>query len=112
MTLEEFAQDTKTGLKKIKKRFGNMEKKFCLKSEINELIPALEDKSLLSWNALMNSAYCNAYAATGNEHYKNIALRNMDFVLKAFSNDKNELFHSWKNGKAKYPAFLDDYSFS
>ena len=29
--------------------------------------PLLDDKILLGWNALMNTALCKAYAATGNE---------------------------------------------
>jgi uncharacterized protein len=70
--------------------------------------PALDDKVLLSWNALMNIGLSNAYAATGNEEYKDLAVRNMEFMLNNFG--KDELFHSWKEGIAKHPAFLDDYS--
>jgi uncharacterized protein YyaL (SSP411 family) len=34
----------------------------------------------------------------------------MNFLLSSFSTGQN-FYHSWKNGKAKHLAFLDDYSF-
>ncbi|HYF33471.1 MAG TPA: thioredoxin domain-containing protein [Chitinophagaceae bacterium] len=70
--------------------------------------PLLDDKILLNWNALMNSAYCKAYAATGIEHYREMAVRNMEFLLKVFQNGNGGWHHSYKNGQAKMPAFLDD----
>lgn len=73
--------------------------------------PALDDKIILSWNALMNTALSKAYAATGNEHYKNLVIKNMQFLLSAFSDDDDSFRHVWKNDTAKYPAFLDDYAY-
>lgn len=58
----------------------------------------------------MNIAYSKAYAATGNEHYKETAVKNMQFLLRSFGSDINQLNHSWKNGVSRHPAFLDDYS--
>lgn len=72
--------------------------------------PQLDDKILLNWNALMNAAYSKAFAVTGNEHYKSIAEQNMRFLLSAFGKPDG-LHHSWKNGQAKHPPFLDDYAF-
>lgn len=73
--------------------------------------PALDDKIILSWNALMNIAFCKAYATTGNESYKSRAIDNMQFILQAFTGTNGRLSHVWKNGVAKYPAFLDDYAY-
>lgn len=73
--------------------------------------PGLDDKIILGWNALMNIAYSKAYAATGSKHFKEIAERNMQFLLSAYKNGNELLQHTWKNGQAKYPAFLDDYSY-
>lgn len=72
--------------------------------------PALDDKVILSWNALMNTAYSKAYAATGNERYKQRAIDNMQFVLETFIDADGHLKHVWKNGTAKFPAFLDDHA--
>jgi uncharacterized protein YyaL (SSP411 family) len=74
--------------------------------------PVTDDKIILGWNALMNSACSKAYAATGNETYRELAIRNMNFLLKKFSvGGKNEFCHTWKKGKGKFPAFIDDYAF-
>ncbi len=72
--------------------------------------PALDDKILLSWNALMNTACCKAYAATGNEQYKHKAIVNMQFLLNSFDT-ADGLQHVWKNNTAKFSAFLDDYAY-
>jgi len=74
--------------------------------------PLLDDKIILGWNALMNTACSRAFRATGREEYRNLAIRNMEFLLKEFRDgEEGRLLHTWKNGKAKYPAFLDDYAF-
>lgn len=74
--------------------------------------PLLDDKVILSWNALMNTAYCKAFAATGNEAYRTKAVENMHFLLTAFSSaHQPSLKHTWKNKTAKVDAFLDDYAF-
>jgi len=74
--------------------------------------PLLDDKMLLGWNALMNAAYSKAFMATGKEQYQQLAVRNMDFILRAFKDPGTGKWnHSYKNGQAKYPAFLDDFAY-
>jgi uncharacterized protein YyaL (SSP411 family) len=60
----------------------------------------------------MNQAYSKACATLGDDHYRQVALRNMAFLLKQFKAAGNSiaLHHTYKNGQAKYPAFLDDYA--
>jgi uncharacterized protein YyaL (SSP411 family) len=72
--------------------------------------PLLDDKVLLGWNALMNRAFCKAFGATGDEHYLAVAISNMEFLLSTFRHADGSFYHTWKNGEAKYPAFLDDYA--
>ena len=74
--------------------------------------PITDDKILLGWNALMVTALCKAAAALGEEKYKELAEKTMAFMLKVFKKSHNsfECFHTYKNGIAKYPAFLDDYA--
>ena len=87
-------------------------KEKLLAARSKRIRPQLDDKILLSWNCLMNSALSQAYAATGNSTYRDIATKNMQFVLKSFSTGKeNTFFHTWKNEEAKHPAFLDDYAY-
>jgi len=74
--------------------------------------PALDDKIILGWNALMTVALCKASAAFSSNQFKALAVKNAEFILQAFRVDEDtfELMHTFKNGIAKYPAFLDDYA--
>ena len=65
---------------------------------------------LLGWNALMNTACSKAWAATGNESYRQLAIRNMQFITDNFWVN-GAFYHTCKNGTARYNAFLDDYAF-
>lgn len=86
-------------------------KKILLKKREDRVRPQTDDKILLSWNALMNTALSKAFAATGNNNFKDLALANMEFLLGNFSTEDAGFFHTWKNDKAKHLAFLDDYAF-
>ncbi|MBK6936556.1 MAG: thioredoxin domain-containing protein [Chitinophagaceae bacterium] len=87
-------------------------KAIMLAQRQNRHRPLTDDKAILGWNALMNAACSTAYAATGNEVYKELAETNMQFLLSRFSkSNSSEFFHTWKNGIARIPAFLDDYAF-
>ncbi|TDH19793.1 thioredoxin domain-containing protein [Segetibacter sp. 3557_3] len=73
--------------------------------------PATDDKILLGWNALVNVALTKAYAATGEEEYKLLAVKNMAFLEKTLREpSENKWFHTTKEGTSRFPAFLDDYA--
>ncbi|MFT3903845.1 MAG: thioredoxin domain-containing protein [Niabella sp.] len=74
--------------------------------------PSTDDKIILAWNALMNIAYSKAYMATGENHYLQVAVNNMQTLLSIFDDNKGGFHHVWKNGQAKFPAFLDDYAYT
>jgi len=83
-----------------------------LEKRNSRIKPLLDDKVILGWNALMVTAYCKAYAAIGEESYKMTAIRTMDFIYKNFKGEGIfNFYHSFKEGKARFPAFLDDYAF-
>ncbi len=74
--------------------------------------PGLDDKVILSWNALMVSAYTHAFTALGREEYRNAAVRNIEFVLEHMTyGPEGRLQHTWKDGRSQYAAVLDDYAF-
>ena len=72
--------------------------------------PQTDDKSLLSWNALMNIALCKAGVALDAAKYTVRAEAHMQWMVQAFTSDGG-LLHTWKNGTAKIPAKLDDYAY-
>ena len=72
--------------------------------------PGLDDKILLGWNALMNIAFSKAFAALGEESYRDRAIANMAFLQRRLKGEGLYFYnHSWK-GEARLPAFLDDYA--
>ncbi|MEJ7684297.1 MAG: hypothetical protein WKG06_41890 [Segetibacter sp.] len=83
-----------------------------LEARSTRIRPMLDDKILLGWNALMNVACSKAYAATGLNLYKEIAIKNAAFLETSFEDAvSGEWLHTYKNGRAKYSAFLDDYAY-
>ncbi len=73
--------------------------------------PLTDDKILLSWNALLLTAFCKAAAVLGNGDYKNQAVLLFNFLIEKFSKNGNVVFHSYKNNEAKHAACLDDYAY-
>jgi uncharacterized protein YyaL (SSP411 family) len=71
--------------------------------------PTLDDKILLSWNALMLKGYLDAYYAVGNAEYLEAAMNNARFIEKNFRRPNGGLWRSFNKGKAGIEAFLDDY---
>ncbi len=73
--------------------------------------PGLDDKILLSWNALQIIAYAQAYKAINNPTYKEAALNSLEFLWNNMRDDNGKLIHAYKDGKGKPGAFLEDYAF-
>ncbi len=110
-TEEDFCKEKNISLEKLKEIIQEG-KKILLEKRSERIRPQTDDKILLGWNALMNTALCKAFAATGNENFRQLAIDNMQFLLSRFSKNKaGAYFHTWKNDIAKQPAFLDDYAF-
>lgn len=86
------------------------DKKKLMARRAERVRPMLDDKILLGWNALMNTAYSKAYAALGDERYLRAAIANMQFMEQRMQNGKGGWFHTYKDQQAKIPAFLDDYA--
>jgi uncharacterized protein len=72
--------------------------------------PAVDDKILTAWNAIMLKAYLDAFTATGNDPYLQKALANAAFLEKNMIGNDGRLLRSYKDGKASVDAFLDDYA--
>jgi uncharacterized protein YyaL (SSP411 family) len=73
------------------------------------IFPGKDDKVLAGWNGLLDAGLIQAYFATGEEPYLELALRNLQFVREKLFKD-GQLYRSYKNGLAYTPAFLEDYA--
>lgn len=73
--------------------------------------PGTDDKILLGWNALWLTGFCRAFAATGDDHFKDQAISLHDFIKRHFFQGDDGVFHTYKEGKARISAFADDLAY-
>jgi uncharacterized protein YyaL (SSP411 family) len=71
--------------------------------------PGRDEKVLTDWNGLMLRAFAEAAAYLGRDDYRAVAESNADFILKTMW-DGNRLLHSYKDGRARFNGYLDDYA--
>jgi uncharacterized protein YyaL (SSP411 family) len=72
--------------------------------------PGKDDKVLVSWNGLMIAALARAGAALEEPRYVAAAERAADFLWKTLRRPDGRLLHTWRQGVAKFDAYLDDYA--
>lgn len=107
---ESFAESEKIDVLELKNNLKTCREKLFLERE-KRIKPSLDDKILLSWNALMISAYAKAFEALNTEGYRKSAIEALDFILIHFQNPEGGYFHTYKNGQAQFAAFLEDYAY-
>ncbi|MES2893685.1 MAG: thioredoxin domain-containing protein [Bacteroidota bacterium] len=74
--------------------------------------PALDDKIILGWNALMADAIAKSSVVLQDLEYSIQAKESFQFLVDNLGNTRTGgLMHTYKNKTAKYPAFLDDYAY-
>ena len=72
--------------------------------------PGRDEKVLTGWNGLMIRAMARAARALGRDGLTDSATRAMDFVRAHLWRD-GRLLACYKDGRARFPAYLDDYAF-
>ena len=72
--------------------------------------PGLDDKVLADWNGLMIAALAEAGLAFERADWLALAARAFAFVREQMTAPDGRLCHSWRAGKARHPASLDDYA--
>jgi uncharacterized protein len=85
--------------------------------------PARDEKIIASWNGLALAALAEAAAGLDSPVYREAAVQAGEFILSRLGGagssgdglgdaDRSgvSLVHSWKDGRASGPAFLDDYA--
>jgi uncharacterized protein YyaL (SSP411 family) len=73
--------------------------------------PGLDDKRLTSWNALMISALAEAGAVLERPDYLDAASRAAEFVLGSLRDDQGRLLRTWKDGRGRLNAYLEDHAY-
>jgi hypothetical protein len=72
--------------------------------------PGRDEKILTAWNGMMMRAFAEAASALDRGDYREIAVRNAEFVLSKLRTPNGRLLRSFKDGQAKFNAYLEDYA--
>ncbi|WP_276132295.1 thioredoxin domain-containing protein [Polluticoccus soli] len=109
MDIQTLAKETNYFRDELETRIAEARQKLFVARE-KKIRPLTDDKCLLSWNALINTALSKAGAALGNSQYIQRAEEHMRWMLDVFLKD-GVLLHTWKQDVARIPAKLDDYAY-
>lgn len=72
--------------------------------------PGIDDKCLTSWNAMLATGLCDAYAAFGEEEYKHLAHKIVRWISSFQLQEGGALWRTRKSGKSTIHGFLEDYA--
>jgi uncharacterized protein YyaL (SSP411 family) len=84
------------------------EKLFHVRSK--RVPPGRDDKVLVSWNGLMIAAMAQAANVLNEPRYAQAARSAAEFILKEMCDDTGRLWHGYKDGRARFNAYVDDYA--
>jgi uncharacterized protein YyaL (SSP411 family) len=73
--------------------------------------PGLDDKRILSWNALAIGALADAGAVLGRDEYLDAARECAGFIWERMRDGDGRLLRTWNNGEAKLNAYLEDHAY-
>ncbi|PWB92227.1 thioredoxin domain-containing protein [Methylocystis sp. MitZ-2018] len=71
--------------------------------------PGCDDKVLADWNGLTIAAIAKTACVFERGDWLDIAIEAFDFVKSAMTTDDGRLLHSWRCGRPRHMAVLDDY---
>jgi len=81
-----------------------------LKARAPRVRPGLDDKILADWNGLMIAALAEAGLAFDRADWIALATRAFAFIREKMTGEDGRLRHSWREGRARHPASVDDYA--
>jgi uncharacterized protein YyaL (SSP411 family) len=72
--------------------------------------PGLDDKILTAWNGMMLASLAEAARCLPNDAYRTAAERAGDFLLETMMQPDGRLYRTYKDGRARINAVLEDYA--
>ena len=73
--------------------------------------PMLDDKVIVSWNGLMIGALAYSGQVLESTEYINAAKKAANFILRDMKRADGRLYATYRKGRSKLNAYLDDYVF-
>jgi len=74
--------------------------------------PGLDDKIITSWNGLMISGFARGFQVLGDKKYLQAAEEAASFIMKKMQDKNGRLLRTYRNGRSKFSAYLEDYAYS
>lgn len=108
-TIESTARALKISEEELKETLERGRKMLFTERE-KRIKPFRDEKTLTAWNGLMMAAFAEASAILGRKDYLEIATRNAEFILNNLRQTDGRLLRTYKDGKAKLNAYLEDYA--
>ena len=72
--------------------------------------PGLDDKVLTAWNGMALAALADASRIFERADYLSAARANAGFILREMQTPEGRLLRTWRRGRAKLNAYLEDYA--
>jgi uncharacterized protein len=105
---EDFAKEHDLLVEDLRRKVKGWKEKI-LAARSKRVRPGLDDKVLMSWNALMLKGLTDAYRVFKEVRFMEMACQNANFLVHRMKRG-NGLLHSYKDGKASIDGFLEDYA--
>ncbi|MBK8845753.1 MAG: thioredoxin domain-containing protein [Bacteroidetes bacterium] len=109
-SINDFAAQKNADAAAYKSMISTINEKLLARRE-SRVRPGLDDKQILAWNAMMISAFVDAYMASGNLSYYLLAESGAAFIEKELAQGDGRYYHQYTKGVAAINAFHDDYAF-
>lgn len=109
-SVSEYAAGLNMPVAALEARLAEMRAKL-LKVRSGRKSPLLDDKVLTAWNSMMIKALAVSGRILSRPQDIAAAEKAAGFLLENLRREDGHLLRTWRNGVAKYPAYLDDYAF-
>ena len=108
-TAAEIAQQTGAAVEAVGERLAAARQKLFIERE-KRVKPERDDKVLTEWNGLMIHALADVGVVLGRTDALEAARAAASFILAEMSQENGFLFRSYKDGRARFNAYLEDYA--
>ncbi|HLG15883.1 MAG TPA: thioredoxin domain-containing protein [Blastocatellia bacterium] len=108
-SMDEFAASKSTDATGMGRTLDACRKKLFYVREAR-VRPGRDDKILTAWNGLMLTAFAEAANILGRDDYRQVAVRNAEFLLNNLVT-ADRVLRTFRDGQAKLNAYLEDYAY-
>jgi uncharacterized protein YyaL (SSP411 family) len=106
---ESVAKDFNLSTEEVERVLADAKAKLFAERE-KRIKPARDEKILVEWNGLMIHALAECGVVLGRQDALDAAIAAADFILMQMSQPDGKLYRSYKDGRARLNAYLEDYA--